>query len=196
MNTPSASPSPAAPHSSGETGSENGNESSPINVDIEFEGAPRGTRPTVHVQRMHEDVEMPRQENPLDAALDLRAFINAEGIDPSTQALIIPSGENALVPTGLKVALPRNLEMQIRPRSGLASEGIVVANSPGTVDPGYRGEVRVLLENRSGEPFAAETGDRIAQAAIRPVVRPSFEEVDEMPTDTDRGEGGFGSTGV
>ncbi|MCS4157717.1 dUTP diphosphatase [Salinibacter ruber] len=189
MSTPNASASPAAPHS--------GSEDAPTDVDIEFEGAPRGAeRPTVHVERMHEDVDMPRQENALDAALDLRAFINAEGVDPSAQGIIIPSGKNTLVPTGLKIALPPNLEMQIRPRSGLARSGISVANSPGTVDPGYRGEVKVLLENRSGDPFAVETGDRIAQAAIRPVIRPQFEEVEEVPSDTDRGEGGFGSTGV
>ena len=92
MSTPNASASPAAPHS--------GSEDAPTDVDIEFEGAPRGAeRPTVHVERMHEDVDMPRQENALDAALDLRAFINAEGVSPSSPGLIIPACVNNLVPT-------------------------------------------------------------------------------------------------
>jgi dUTP pyrophosphatase len=140
---------------------------------------------------------MPEVENPLDAAFDLRAHIITVEDDSVGERILIPSGDRVLVTTGLKFALPPNIELQIRPRSGLALHpGIDVANSPGTVDPGYRGEVKVILENRGDEPFEVRSGDRIAQAAIRPVFHPSFEEVDEVPEDTERGEGGFGSTGV
>jgi dUTP pyrophosphatase len=152
----------------------------------------------VKVERLHESVEMPEMENPLDAAFDLRALINpTEEADAKHNGVIMPPTKRLLVRTGLKVALPQHVELQVRPRSGLANDyGIDVANSPGTVDPGYRGEVCVIVENRGTDTFKIETGDRIAQAAIRPIIRPSFKEVDEVPEDTQRGEGGFGSTGV
>lgn len=175
---PDASQSPAAPHKVTTP-------KTPNAVDVK-------------VERLHESVEMPEMENPLDAAFDLRAFIApVPHVDQESTRIIIPAGKRSLVDTGLKVALPPSVELQVRPRSGLANDhGIDVANSPGTVDPGYRGEVKVILENRGDEPFDIDTGDRIAQAAIRPVLRPSFQEVDEVPEDTQRGEGGFGSTGV
>lgn len=152
----------------------------------------------IKVECLHGEVQVPEMENPLDAAFDLRAFVNAfPEISPHDQTISIRPGNRSLISTGLKIALPPNVEIQVRPRSGLANDhGIDVSNSPGTVDPGYRGEIKVILENRGDTAFKVSTGDRIAQAAIRPVLRPSFEEVDEVPQDTERGEGGFGHTGV
>lgn len=193
MSTPQASTSPAAPHST-----ENG-------TDEEDSTEEDGTYPIVNplittelkVERMSEEVQMPERQNRQDAAFDLRAYINGLPEGDFEERILVPVGARVLISTGLKVALPPTMEMQIRPRSGLANDhGIDVANSPGTVDPGYRGEVKVILENKGDEPFAVENGDRIAQAAIRPVVHPEFEEVDEVPEDTERGTGGFGSTGV
>jgi len=120
-----------------------------------------------------------------------------------TEPLEIPgvkSGNNiVMVPTGLYFELPPNLELQVRPRSGLAAKhGVTVLNSPGTVDSDYRGEVKVILINHKPETFTINPGDRIAQGVIANVMAKQmikFNEVDEL-TDTDRGEGGFGSTGV
>jgi dUTP pyrophosphatase len=113
-----------------------------------------------------------------------------------SKALIIRHGERVLIPTGIRVAVPPGYEMQIRPRSGLAlKNGITVANSPGTVDSDYRGEVKVMLTNTSSYMFPVNPGDRIAQAVIAPVARATIEEVAELD-ETERGAGGFGSTGV
>jgi dUTP diphosphatase len=108
---------------------------------------------------------------------------------------IIAPGGFALVPTGLAVALPPDFELQIRPRSGLAlRHGILVANSPGTIDEDYRGEIQVILLNASETAFTVERGTRIAQAVLAPVVRATWRETAELE-DTERGAGGFGSTG-
>jgi len=112
--------------------------------------------------------------------------------DPMTLAPM----QRALVPTGLSIALPEGYEAQIRPRSGLAfKHGISLVNSPGTIDADYRGEVGVLLINLGSEPFVIERGMRIAQMVIAPYTRAQFSEVLELPT-TQRGAGGFGSTGT
>ena len=109
--------------------------------------------------------------------------------------LIIPPGGRALVPTGLTIALPTGFELQVRPRSGLAlKNGITLPNSPGTIDEDYRGEVGVIVLNTGAEPFTVTRGMRIAQAVLAPVVRGHWEEVASLD-DTDRGAGGFGSTG-
>lgn len=122
------------------------------------------------------------------AAMDLLAAV--------TQPMTISPGDRALVPTGLRVALPAGYEWQIRPRSGLAlKNGIVLPNSPGTIDEDYRGEVQVIVLNAGAEAFTVERGMRIAQAVLAPVVRAAFEEVADLP-DTARGAGGFGSTGT
>jgi len=122
------------------------------------------------------------------AAMDLLAAIGAP-------VVILPNGRT-LIPTGLRVALPPGHEWQIRPRSGLAlKHGIVLPNSPGTIDEDYRGEVQVILLNAGTEPFRVERGMRIAQAVLAPVTRAVFEEVPDLP-DTPRGKGGFGSTGA
>lgn len=124
------------------------------------------------------------------AGMDLRAQLGDK-----KNVMIFPGGR-MLVPTGLAVAVPEGFEMQVRPRSGLAlKSGITVLNSPGTVDSDYRGEVGVILMNTTSESFVIMDGDRIAQAVFAPVVIAEFEEVAELPS-TDRGAGGFGSSGV
>ena len=131
---------------------------------------------------------MPTYAAPGDAGADLRAAL------PLGMVTIYP-GERKKICTGMRVAVPEGYEMQIRSRSGLAYSGIVVANSPGTIDSGYRGEIGVILCNISDTPYAVHHGYKIAQAVIAPVVRAEFELVSELD-ETERGEGGFGSTGV
>jgi dUTP pyrophosphatase len=100
-----------------------------------------------------------------------------------------------MVPTGVAIALPEGFEAQVRPRSGLAARhAVTVLNAPGTVDADYRGEIAVILINHGGEPFAIRRGERIAQLVIAPVTRAEFVQADALPS-TDRGSGGFGSTG-
>jgi dUTP pyrophosphatase len=127
------------------------------------------------------------------------ATAGAAGMDliaAVTHSLEIPPGGRALVPTGLMIALPPGHELQVRPRSGLAlRHGIVLPNSPGTVDEDYRGELQVIVMNAGSEVFRIERGMRIAQAVLAPVVRVVWNEVEVLPA-TDRGNGGFGSTGT
>lgn len=138
------------------------------------------------------------QRLPHGADLPLPAYATsgAAGMDLlAARDLTLPPGGRALVPTGLAIALPEGFEMQVRPRSGLAlKHGITVLNAPGTVDADYRGEVGVILLNTAAEPFAIARGDRIAQAVFAPVTRAGWEEVVVLP-ETQRGTGGFGSTG-
>lgn len=141
----------------------------------------------VLVQRLPhaEGLPLPNYATPGAAGMDLLA----------AKAMTIPPGGRALVPTGLCIALPEGFEMQVRPRSGLAlKHGITVPNAPGTVDEDYRGEVGVILLNTGVEPFVIMRGDRIAQAVFAPVTRADWEEVVVLP-ETQRGTGGFGSTG-
>jgi dUTP pyrophosphatase len=108
---------------------------------------------------------------------------------------VLTPGERSAIPTGLAVAVPAGFELQVRPRSGLAlKSGVTVANAPGTIDSDYRGEVRVILVNLGTEPFVVRRGDRIAQLVLAPVARAKFAETTELPA-TERGAGGFGSTG-
>ena len=124
------------------------------------------------------------------------ATSGAAGMDLlAAEAMTIPAGGRALVPTGLCIALPEGFEMQVRPRSGLAlKHGITLPNAPGTVDEDYRGEVGVIVLNTGAEAFVIARGDRIAQAVFAPVTRAEWEEVVVLP-ETQRGTGGFGSTG-
>ena len=145
-------------------------------------------KPRLRVSRVPgaEDLPLPSYASEGAAGLDLRAAL------PSR--LVLGPGERALIPTGLRLAVPAGYEAQVRPRSGLAlRHGIVLPNSPGTIDSDYRGEVQVILWNAGPEPFAIARGDRIAQLVIAPVARVELEEaaLDETP----RGAGGFGSTG-
>ncbi|MCC3371820.1 dUTP diphosphatase [Cohnella sp. REN36] len=135
----------------------------------------------------NEDVPLPQQMSEWAAGFDLHAAVESP--------LTLAPGARALVPTGFAMAMPRELEAQIRPRSGLAfKHGITCLNSPGTIDADYRGEVKVLLINLGQEPFTIERGERIAQMVFQQVPQIRIEETDELP-DTTRGSGGFGHTG-
>lgn len=128
---------------------------------------------------------MPAYAHQGDAGMDVR----------SVEDLTIPCGGRALVRTGLVMELPPDAEAQVRPRSGLALKfGVTVLNSPGTIDSGYRGEVGVILANFGDAPFVVRKGDRIAQIVISHVVRAEITEADSVDS-SERGEGGFGSTG-
>lgn len=130
----------------------------------------------------------PAYATPLSAGMDVRADI--------TEPIVLGPLERAMVPTGLYMALPEGYECQVRPRSGLAAKhGITVLNTPGTVDADYRGEVRVILVNLSNTPFTIEPGERIAQIVIAKHEHVEWEEV-EILDETERGAGGFGSTGT
>lgn len=140
----------------------------------------------VHVKRIHPAAVLPTYAHPGDAGMDICSCV----------MLVLQPGERRLVPTGLSIALPPNTEAQMRPRSGLAlKNGITLLNTPGTIDEGYRGEVGVILINHGTEPFEIRPGMRIAQMVIAPVLRVAVEEVAEL-SETMRGVGGFGSTGV
>ncbi|QZD96383.1 dUTP diphosphatase [Qipengyuania gelatinilytica] len=130
--------------------------------------------------------------------LDLPAYATsgAAGMDVlSAESVTIRPGQRHAVATGLAVAIPENYEIQVRPRSGLAfKHGITVPNTPGTIDSDYRGELKVILINHGADDFAIARGDRIAQLVLAPVTQAKWDEVEELD-ETDRGEGGFGSTG-
>src|SRR5690349_18608469 len=132
----------------------------------------------------------PRQQTAGAAGVDLPAALG-----PNEVVTIAP-GRTAMIPTGFAIALPEGFEAQIRPRSGLAAKhAVTVLNAPGTVDADYRGEVKVMLINHGREPFRIARGDRIAQLVIAPVTRAHFEQVNAL-SQTERGAGGFGSTGI
>lgn len=135
----------------------------------------------------NEDIALPKRMSEWAAGFDLHAAV--------AEPLTLSPGERALVPTGFAMAMPRELEAQIRPRSGLAfKHGITCLNSPGTIDADYRGEVKVLLVNLGQQPFVIERGERIAQMVFQVVPQVELTEVSEL-SDTVRGEGGFGHTG-
>ena len=132
---------------------------------------------------------LPRQQTPGAAGLDLAAALAPD------EVIEIAPGAVAMIPTGLTIAIPQGYEAQIRPRSGLAARyGVTVLNSPGTVDSDYRGEVKVLLINHGNAPFPVRRGERIAQMVVAPVSRVILEERETLDA-TERGEGGYGSTG-
>jgi len=130
---------------------------------------------------------LPSYETPYSAGMDLRAFLD--------RPVTLAPGERTLIPTGLYIALPEGYEAQIRPRSGLAiKHGITLLNSPGTIDADYRGEIKVILANLSNETFTVNDGDRIAQMVIARFEQAQWTPVEKLD-ETQRGEGGFGSTG-
>lgn len=136
-----------------------------------------------------EGLALPAYETADAAGMDLRAAV-ADG-----EPLTLAPGQRAMVPTGLTIALPAGHEAQVRPRSGLAAKhGITCLNSPGTIDADYRGEVKVILINLGQEPFVIKRGERIAQMVIAPVTRGELTVVAKLD-ETNRGAGGFGSTG-
>ena len=136
-----------------------------------------------------EGLALPAYQSTDAAGLDLLAAV------PEEAPLLLAPGKHAMVPTGLAIALPSGFEAQVRPRSGLAlKHGVTVLNSPGTIDADYRGEISVILVNHGEAPFAIRRGERIAQMVIAPVVQAKLVPVANLST-TDRGSGGFGSTG-
>ena len=135
----------------------------------------------------NDDLPLPAYQSDGASGLDVRAAVR--------EPIRIEPGARSLVPTGLRMAVPPGFEIQVRPRSGLAlKHGIIVVNSPGTVDADYRGEIQVILGNLSRDAFVVERGDRIAQLVVQRVERALVREVRELP-ETARGAGGFGSSG-
>ena len=140
------------------------------------------------IKRLSKEVSLPKYETNGSSGMDLAANIDANiNIDP---------GKTAIIPTGLALSIPKGFEVQIRPRSGLAAkQKISVLNTPGTIDADYRGEIKIILINLGQETFKVEKGLRIAQMVVCPVVQAQLEEVDDL-NETERGKGGFGSTGT
>lgn len=146
-------------------------------------------KPKLQVERVGgTDLPLPAYQTAGAAGLDLAAAV--------TEPVVIHPGERRLVPTGIKVGIPEGYEGQVRPRSGLAlRHGIGIVNSPGTIDADFRGEIGIVLVNHGAEPFTVTRGARIAQLVIAPVARVDVVAVDTLDR-TDRGGGGYGSTGV
>ena len=139
------------------------------------------------IKKTNKEVITPKYKTDGSSGVDLSAFLEKK--------VVIKPNSSELIPTGLQVAIPEELEIQIRPRSGLAAkESIGVLNSPGTIDSDYRGELKIILFNHGKEDFIINNGDRIAQMVLVPILKMEFEEVDSLPH-TVRGQGGFGSTG-
>ncbi len=152
----------------------------------------RQTNTTLQLMRLAHgaDLELPAYQSAGAAGLDLAAAV------PADRPIAIAPGDRALVPTGFAVAVPEGFEAQVRPRSGLAHRhGITVLNSPGTIDCDYRGELKVILINLGAESFAIERGLRIAQLVLAPVAQVEVVQADRLK-ETQRGAGGFGSTGT
>jgi dUTP pyrophosphatase len=134
-----------------------------------------------------EGIDLPSYKSSDAAGMDIRAALD--------ETVLLKPGERALIPTGLQFAIPRGYEIQVRPRSGLAiKHGITMLNSPGTIDADYRGEVKLIAINHGQHNFKIERGERLAQLIIAPVVQMPVVEVDKLD-ETERGDGGFGSTG-
>ena len=147
-----------------------------------------GNSPALRFKKQLASLALPEYASSGAAGLDLRAFVETE--------ITIPPLGRARIPTGLFIEVPEGYEAQVRPRSGLAyNNGVTVLNSPGTIDSDYRGEVSVILINLGAEPFTVKNGERIAQMVISPVIRAQVAEA-ELLSETTRGSGGFGSTGV
>ena len=141
----------------------------------------------VLVKKLDPKVQLPSYKTKGSSGMDLMAFIN--------NPIKVAPNNSALIPTGLSIAIPNDVEVQIRPRSGLAAKSSIgILNTPGTIDSDYRGELKIILFNHSNKEFIVNNNDRIAQIVLMPVLKVDFEEVDELP-DTLRGSGGFGSTG-
>ena len=142
----------------------------------------------VLIKRLSKNIELPKYETNGSSGMDLSANIEKQ--------IKIEPGKTSIIPTGISVSIPKNFEIQIRSRSGLAAKSqISVLNSPGTIDADYRGELKVILINLGNKTFVVESGARIAQMVLCPIVKAKFKEVDNLD-DTIRGDGGFGSTGL
>ncbi len=136
-----------------------------------------------------EGLDLPAYETTGSAGMDVRAAV------PEADPMVLMPGHRAMVPTGLSVAIPEGYEIQVRPRSGLAAKhGLTCLNTPGTIDSDYRGEIKVILVNLGDAPFTIARGERIAQLVLAPVTQLDWKSVGSLD-ETDRGAGGFGSTG-
>tara|TARA_B100001741_G_scaffold170469_1_gene140819 strand:+ start:1184 stop:1621 length:438 start_codon:yes stop_codon:yes gene_type:complete len=141
----------------------------------------------VLIKKLNPKAELPKYKTEGSSGMDLMAL--------TENPIKIKSQNSALIPTGLSIAIPDDMEVQIRPRSGLAAKSnISVLNTPGTIDSDYRGEIKIILFNHGKEEFTVNNNDRIAQMILMPVLKAEFEEVENLPK-TVRGSGGFGSTG-
>ena len=139
------------------------------------------------IKKINSKIKLPKYKTDGSSGMDLMAHLD--------KPIIIKPKKSELIPTGLFIAIPENTEVQIRPRSGLAvKNNISVLNTPGTIDSDYRGELKVILYNHGDKEFIINNEDRIAQMVLVPIIKASFEEVENLPK-TIRGEGGFGSTG-
>lgn len=136
------------------------------------------------VKKLSKDAKIPTYGHPGDACFDLY----------SLEDYVVKPGEVIMIRTGLAMAIAEGYEMQVRPRSGLATKGLIIPNSPCTIDAGYRGEIKTPVATIAGKATIIRAGDRYAQATIKPIWRAIFQEVDDLPP-SERGEGGFGSTG-
>ncbi len=141
----------------------------------------------VLVKKLNPKVQLPIYKTEGSSGMDVMAFLES--------SVKITPNSSALIPTGISIAIPKDVEIQIRPRSGLAAKSnISVLNTPGTIDSDYRGELKVILFNHGSKEFIVNNKDRIAQIILMPILKIDFEEVDNLP-ETVRGSGGFGSTG-
>ena len=139
------------------------------------------------IKKLNSKVKLPKYKTDGSSGMDIMAFID--------KPVSIMPKKSELIPTGLSIAIPQNTEIQIRPRSGLASKNnISVLNTPGTIDSDYRGELKIILFNHGSENFIINNNDRVAQMVLVPIIKMELEEINELP-ETIRGEGGFGSTG-
>ena len=140
------------------------------------------------IKRLSKSINLPKYETEGSSGMDLTANIN--------KSIKIKPGGTSVIPTGILLSVPKNFEIQIRPRSGLAAKNqISVLNTPGTIDSDYRGEVKVILINLGVKAFTVEKGTRIAQMVLCPIVKAKIKEVETLE-ETERGSGGFGSTGI
>ena len=141
----------------------------------------------VQIKKLDPNAKIPEYKTTGASGVDIMALLEKK--------ITLDPGESKIIPTGLSIAIPDDLEVQIRPRSGLAAKSnISVLNTPGTIDSDYRGEIKVILINLGNERFTVKNGDRIAQMILTPIMKFKFEEVNKLD-DTIRGSGGFGSTG-
>ncbi len=153
-----------------------------------FGGSPVGPITLKFKKLAHFKGELPAYQTEGSSGMDVRACLD--------EPVNLGPGERALIPTGLSMEIPQGFEIQVRPRSGLAiKKGLTLVNTPGTVDADYRGEVKVILINLGQESFVVQDQERIAQLVVCPVIQATIELSEDL-TDTSRGEGGFGSTGV
>ena len=139
------------------------------------------------IKKLNSRVKLPKYKTDGSSGMDLMALLD--------KPISIMPQKSELIPTGLSIAIPDNTEIQIRPRSGLAAKNnISVLNTPGTIDSDYRGELKIILYNHGSKEFVVKNEDRIAQMVLVPIIKATFEVVEELP-ETIRGAGGFGSTG-